>query len=131
METHHCIMLLHSNGHIEIARLLLQNGADVNVRNNYGSTPLHCAAYNGHIDILHLLFENGADLEAQSNNGERALHYAARFGHLPIIQDLISRYHVDINARRNGGTTALWLARHGEPHLTPSSYCLPSSKWWY
>jgi hypothetical protein len=98
-------------GHVEIARLLLQNGAEVNVRSNGGSTPLHCSAWNGHVDILHLLVENGADLEAQDNDGERALHWAAYSGHLPFIQELISRYHVDINARSNNGETALMLAR--------------------
>jgi ankyrin repeat protein len=39
------------------------------------------------------------------------LHWAADNGHLPIIQELISRYHVDINARRNDGRTALTMAR--------------------
>jgi hypothetical protein len=108
------------NGHIEIARLLLQNGADVNVRSNGVSTPLHCSAWNGHVDILHLLVKNGADLEAQSNNGIRALHRAAFNGYLPFIQELISRYHVDINARDNDGTTALRVARHGHPHPHPT-----------
>jgi hypothetical protein len=99
------------NGHIEIVRLLLQNGAEVNAKSNYGYTPLHCAASHGHIDILHLLVENGADLEAQGNYGERALHWAVLNGNLPFIQELISRYHVDINARVNDGRTALWVAR--------------------
>jgi hypothetical protein len=98
------------NGHIEIVRLLLQNGADVNAKSNYGST-LHWAASHGNVDILHLLVENGADLEAQSNDGERALHSAAYHRHLPFIQELISRYHVDINARMNNGSTALAVAR--------------------
>ena len=98
------------NGNVEIAHLILQNGAEVNVRNNGGNTPLHWAAIFGNVDILHLLVENGADLEAQSNDGERALHSAARYGHLPFIQELISRYHVDINARRKDGRTALRLA---------------------
>jgi hypothetical protein len=105
---------LHSaawNGHIEIARLLLQNGAEVDAKSNYGNTPLHDAAFQGHIDILHLLVENGADLEAQDDHGERALHKAAYSGHLPFIQELISRYHVDINASDNNGRTALRLAR--------------------
>jgi hypothetical protein len=99
------------NGHVEIARLLLQNGAVVNARSHGGNTPLNWAAVYGHIDILHLLVENGADLEAQDNNGWRALHFAAIRGHLPFIQELISRYHVDINARRNDGRTALLIAR--------------------
>jgi hypothetical protein len=98
-------------GHIEIARLLLQNGAEVNAKSNRGSTPLYCAALNGHVDILHLLVKNGADLEAQNDDGWRALHIAALHGHLPFIQQLISRYHVDINARMNNGETALMLAR--------------------
>jgi hypothetical protein len=100
------------NGHIEIAHLLLQNGANVNAKDKIGNTPLHFAAIHGHIDILHLLVDNGADLEAQSNDGGRALHFASLYRHLPFIQELISRYHVDINARRNNGSTALTFANH-------------------
>ena len=90
--------------HVEIARLLLQNGADVNARDDNGFTPLHIAAMHGHVDILHLLVEYGADLEAQDNIGRRTLYYAANHGHSLVIQELISRYHVDINARSNNGS---------------------------
>ena len=103
-----------SNYNVEIVRLLLQNGADVNAKSKGGYIPLHYAVIDGRtdiFDILHLLVENGADLEAQSSNGGRALHSAAYHGHLPFIQELISRYHVDINARTNDGDTALTLAR--------------------
>jgi hypothetical protein len=109
-----------TNGHIEIARLLLQNGADVNVKDRWDRTPLHWAAEQDNVDILHLLVENGVDLEAQDDDGERALHYAAYSGHLLFVQELISRYHVDINARRNDGRTALRVVRHGFPHSNPT-----------
>jgi hypothetical protein len=104
------------NGHVEIARLLLQNGAEVNAKRRCDRTPLQDAAYYGHVDILHLLVENGADLEAQDKIGCRALHSAACNDNLPIIQELISRYHVDINARWNDGRTALSLAS-GRPDI--------------
>jgi hypothetical protein len=108
------------NGHVEIVRLLLQNGADVNVRNKYGTTPLYWAASYGHVDILHLLVQNGADLESQANNGWRALHEAACHVHLPFIQELISRYHVYVNAREIFGITALSVTRNGHPHQHPT-----------
>jgi hypothetical protein len=107
------------NGHVEIVRLLLQNGAEVNAKSNRGWTPLHwTTVIFGHIDILHLLVENGADLEVQDNDGWIVLHNAAFNGHLPFIQELISRYHVDINARDIDGRTALWWARmYGHPEI--------------
>jgi ankyrin repeat protein len=106
------------NGHVEIARLLLQNGAEVDAKSYGGYTPLHCAAEQGNVDILHLLVENGANLEAQSNDGWRALHHAAWWGNLRFIQELISRYHVDINARKNDGRTALsWARMNDHPEI--------------
>jgi hypothetical protein len=107
-----------ANGHVEIVRLLLQNGAEVNVRSITGETHLHYAAIRGQVDVLHLLVENGVDLEAQNDDGRRVLHWAAFYGHLPFIQELISRCHVDINARDNNGETALSRARarsHSHP----------------
>ena len=94
-------------GHIQCIDLLLNTEADIENRNNNGCTILHMAAFHGHVDILHLLVKNGADLESQDKRGCRALHIAASLGHLPFIQELISRYHVDINARDNNGRTAL------------------------
>jgi uncharacterized protein len=105
---------------LRLSRLLLQNGAEVNAKDKMAIL-LYIGLHGyGHVDILHLLVENGADLEAQDNDGWRALHFAAYYGHLPFIQELISRYHVDINARNNDGTTALRLARNGSPHPHPT-----------
>lgn len=45
---------------IETVRFLLENGANVNLQNNSGYTPLCCASSNGHIEVVSLLLENGA-----------------------------------------------------------------------
>ncbi len=49
-------------GRIEIFKLLLEKGADFNLTDKYGNTPLNSAVFNGHIQIVKLLLEKGADV---------------------------------------------------------------------
>mmetsp|Transcript_26227 Transcript_26227/g.80677 ORF Transcript_26227/g.80677 Transcript_26227/m.80677 type:complete len:186 (-) Transcript_26227:48-605(-) len=48
--------------HVDVARLLLQNGADVNQRLDDGSMPLLIASRRGHVDVARLVLKNGADV---------------------------------------------------------------------
>ena len=49
------------NGHTEVARHLLERGADVNTRGFFGATALHWAAINGQADTIRFLLDAGAD----------------------------------------------------------------------
>ncbi|MBU5483749.1 ankyrin repeat domain-containing protein [Clostridium sp. MSJ-11] len=62
----------------EILQLLLDNGVDVNDKNDDGNTPLHCLAANGEEseEIITILLENGADKTIINNNVETALDIA-------------------------------------------------------
>ena len=58
-----------SHGQTEAARLLIENGADVNIEDDNGSTPLHGAAVFGRAEVAKLLVENGANLQARNDDG--------------------------------------------------------------
>jgi ankyrin repeat protein len=53
-------------GNFEVARFLIEHGADVNCRDKRGWTPLHTAARNGHLDIVRMLLDHGLDVQVQN-----------------------------------------------------------------
>jgi ankyrin repeat protein len=68
-------------GHVKIVMLLLNNGADPNVREQGGYTPLHAAAQNGDTQMIRTLLFNGADLTIQAKDGKKPIDIAADSGH--------------------------------------------------
>ena len=78
-----------SGGHIEIAKVLLDNGAEVNAKNKSGNTALMMASSNGHIDIVRLLLDNRAEMDASNNLGETAHMMANNMGHTDIVTLLL------------------------------------------
>ena len=77
------------NGHLEIVRLLLQEGADKDKENNNGATPLMIASRQGHLDIVWLLLQEGADKDKADINGVTPLHFASVKGHTDIAKLLL------------------------------------------
>ena len=61
-----------SNSHLEIAKLFLDYGAQINARDNYDHTALMYAAENHHAPLIKLLLEHGADDTLQDNNERTA-----------------------------------------------------------
>ena len=68
---------------------LVRAGADVNLANSVGVTPLGFAAFEGHREALVALLEARAAVNIANNIGVSPLYYAARLGHLDILKLLI------------------------------------------
>ncbi|KAI8903882.1 ankyrin repeat-containing domain protein [Gorgonomyces haynaldii] len=64
------------NGRVKACQLLLEHGADVNVRDDKGRTPLMDSAQFYTLDALEFLIESGADLQIGDNDGWSVMEYA-------------------------------------------------------
>ncbi|KAI0487540.1 hypothetical protein F4859DRAFT_465405 [Xylaria cf. heliscus] len=106
-----------TNSNIELARFLLENGADVTAANNRGRTALHLSAESNdrehRDDMVRLLLSHQADPEATSDGGWTPLHNATQSGHLSIVALLLGT-KARVNAELSNGMTPLhWAAFNG------------------
>lgn len=93
---------------VEIVRMVLDAGADVNAATKDGETALMGAAV-GKLDIAKLLIERGANVDAQNSSGDTALIRAVSQDHTEIVRVLLDAGW-DIDARNRVGKTALSIA---------------------
>ena len=70
--------------HIEVCRVLLAAGADVNATQHGGFTPLHEAAQHGDAEMTELFLSAGADPSSLTDAGETAADLAAAAGHADL-----------------------------------------------
>jgi len=72
----------------EIARSLIEAGADVNAVQQDGVTPLQEAAANDNLDLVQLLLERGADRSARDAKQRTAADFARERGHAAVAEFL-------------------------------------------
>ena len=70
---------------------LLNAGADINMANGQGVTPIHKAAVFGQGAIVKTLVDKGADINATDSAGDTPLHLASRGGFAGIVKLCIER----------------------------------------
>lgn len=80
-----------ASGHAEIAKWLLENGAEPNYSYANGYTPLLTAAANGYLEILKALLAHGANLHAKTGDGKNALNCAEERGHKEVAVFLLQQ----------------------------------------
>lgn len=91
-------------GHLQVCRLLLIYGANVNIADNERRTPLHKAARNVQISLVQLLLDHGADINAIDYNGSSPLSN--------VLQNTILRQEwqpdIVVQTLLNRGSIKLW-----------------------
>ena len=101
--------LLHlasKEGHVAVARFLVEQGADVMAQDNYGRTPLHDASRSGSVEAVKFLIEHGSDATAQAKDGKTPLHLASTSGNVEVARFLVEN-GADPTAQDKNGSTPL------------------------
>jgi ankyrin repeat protein len=101
---------------LEVAKILLDQGAKINVATTDGKTTLHGAAWSGELDFIHYLVEHGANVRAVDANGVTPLHNIVCTASIEAVRYLIDQ-RADIHAVTADGRTILHAAC-GAPLVT-------------
>lgn len=101
-----------SGGYIEVGRVLLDKGADVNAAPVPSSrdTALTIAADKGHLKFVELLLSRTAAVEVKNKKGNSPLWLAANGGHLSVVEVLHNVGSADIDSQDNRKVSCLMAA---------------------
>jgi len=95
---------------------LLEQGVDVNTRDQWGQTALHIAADRGNKEVVELLLEHGADVNSEDARNRTALYYSVEKGHKEVVE-LLLEHGTDVNAKDNWNWTPLHSAVYGHKDI--------------
>ncbi|MCJ1404370.1 hypothetical protein MMC11_007595 [Xylographa trunciseda] len=96
-------------GYVEVAILLILNGADIFSQAFDGRTSLHFAAQNCHIDLVKQLLASGISPDSAAFDGRTALHLAVEANHIEMVEILLDA-GADATARTTSGLNAFQFA---------------------
>ncbi|MFW7360450.1 ankyrin repeat domain-containing protein [Vagococcus fluvialis] len=102
------LLIATHNNFVEIAKVLIDHGADVNQQDNIQDSPYLYAGAQGKTEILAYMLKNSQPNQQIYNRfGGNTIIPAAEKGHLDTVKLLLEDGTVDINHQNNYGYTAL------------------------
>ena len=79
------------HGYLEVVKLLLDKGATIDAKNNFGNTALFLASNNGQVEVVKLLLDKGATVDAKNNQDITPLMMASQNGDVEVIKLLLAK----------------------------------------
>ena len=105
------LLLRHSENiqDVDLLKMLLDLGANVNIANSDGETPLLQATHRGDLEAIEILLGRpDIDVQAKDRYGSTVLHVATRNNQLQAVDLLLQDRRIDINGLDRSGNTAVW-----------------------
>jgi ankyrin repeat protein len=99
-----------NNGQVGPVKRLLAAGANVELADIEGFTPLYLASYEGYAEVVRLLLAAGAKTDTRNGKGDWSpLQTAAEQGHADVVRELVAA-GADVNQRSKRGSTPVYFA---------------------
>jgi len=102
-----------ARNHPDVLKAYIEQGMNVDVKNEYGRTALTLACMNGFEHLARLLLSYHANPNVQNNDSWTALMWASSYGFKDIVQLLLD-HDADVTLRDNDGRTASDLSENKE-----------------
>ncbi|KAM4601536.1 B-cell lymphoma 3 protein homolog isoform 2-T2 [Polymixia lowei] len=101
-------------GHKDLARMLLDAGADINAMDiKSGQSPLMHAVESNNVDLVHFLIESGSNVNGQSYSGNTALHGACGRGQVDTVR-LLLKSGADCSLKNYHNDTPVMVAKNNK-----------------
>lgn len=97
------------NGHLDVARALLELGADVDAADVNGATALWVATHKGSTELTALLLDRQASVDAANGKGVTLLCVASYTDHVDVMR-LLLMHQANVNAVASSGSAPLSIA---------------------
>lgn len=85
------LLILAAEGDDNAVATLLKMGCDVNFRNNFGSTPIECAAWREEYSVVCQLIDAGADITIADSTGFTVVENLKMLGKNEMVELIVSR----------------------------------------
>ncbi len=85
---HSPLMYAAEHGYLEVGKLLLEHGADLEQVDDYNDTALNVAAFFGQLEFVEMLVERGAKLDVYGFGGRNAIRHAMANNHDAVVEFL-------------------------------------------